>query len=251
MMSADRIAMMSVGGLALSLAACATTAGHQSASASTTTAIDPCARNVQNAIGDTWFLCSLASTDLAHAEAGREKLGNADCDSDPDRCKAPDTALVVRLLFSPATVGREPPRASSIELTGFGGRQAHVETRELVGPATWNTEQHMSMFERPPLTAGAKMAFELSEAATKDILRLAHDLREMPEQASWTLCKDAREDQVIFMADAAGIFVQLYFGQEEYAYLRNSMYLGHAGDIAALVMGGERNADACRPDLRF
>ena len=254
---ASAIAVRAAGVLAfLALDACAS-APHQSAAAMApaTAGLESCLRNIQNAVSDTWFLCSLASSTLAHEEAGREEIGNADCVASPEACQAPDTSLVVRVLFSPPVFGKGPPRASSIELAGFDRARAHADMRELVGPETWFTEQRMSTFERPPMKPGARSQFDLSEQATAEILGLAHDLRNEPEQPSWTLCTidvpDDANDQVIMMGDAAGIFIQFFFGGEEYAYLRNSMYLGHAGDVAALLFGDERNTDACVPDRRL
>jgi len=247
-----------VAGLALaflSLGSCATAALHPAASAMTTD-FDPCRRNVQSAVEETWFLCSLASASLAHEEAGRAAMGNADCIASPESCKAPDSSLVVRLLFSPPAFGRGPPRASSIELAGFGAKRAHADMRELTGPEDWYTRKQMDAgFHRPPMQAGAGRGFDLSEQATAEILSLAHGLREKPEQNSWTLCSidepGVENDQVIMMGDAAGIFIQLFFGGEEHAYLRNSMYLGHAGDIAAVLFGDPRNTEACVPDQKL
>jgi hypothetical protein len=218
--------------------------------------LEACTRNVQSAVSDTWFLCSLASASRAHEEAGRAAMGNADCMASPESCKAPDSSLVVRILFSPPAFGKGPPRASSIELAGFSEKRAHADMRELVGPEDWYTREQMgAAFERPPMTRGAAGGFDLSEQATTAILKLAHDLREKPEQPSWTICAvdqpGEEKDQVIMMGDAAGIFIQLFFGGEEHAYLRNSMYLGHAGDIAALLFGDPLNMEACVPDRRL
>jgi hypothetical protein len=239
----------------LSLCACTSTL-NQTAAAQPPPGLEACTRNVQSAVEETWFMCSLASAGLAHKEAGRAAMGNADCVASPESCQAPDSSLVVRLLFSPPAYGKGPPRASSIELTGFGARNAHADMRELVGPEDWYTRERMGAgFERPPMTPGPASGFDLSAEATAGILKLAHDLRAEPEQHSWTMCTidepGEDSDHVIMMGDAAGIFIQLFFGGEEHAYLRNSMYLGQAGDIAALLFGDPRNMEACVPDRRL
>jgi hypothetical protein len=228
------------------------------ASAAASADLGVCLRNVLSAIDDSWFMCSLASAGLAHEEAGRAAMGNADCLSSPEICEAPDISLVVRVLFSPPVVSVGPPRASSIELAGFDHPRAHADMRELAGPEDWYTRQQMastSAFKRPPMTLSAKSGFDLSPEATAEILKLAHDLRNTPEQHSWTICTvrnpGETKDTSIMMGDAAGIFIQIFFGNEEYAYLRNSMYLGHAGDIAALLFGDPRNMDACIADQRL
>ena len=210
-----------------------------------------CGANPQNAEEEINFVCSLQSTKLAHIEAGRTDVPSQNCPPGV-ACDIANTSLVVRILVSPGTSMDGVPRATSVEVSGFDQPSAHADVRELVGFGPWRPMTDAPV--TPPLMKhGRDRSYELSPGATRRILELAGALRENPEPATWMLCridpKGAADAQpvVIFSTDPAGAFVELFFGGENHAYLRNGAYYGKAGAIAALATGADRIETRCRP----
>lgn len=212
-----------------------------------------CGANPQNAEREINFVCSLQSTDLAHLEAERTPPPRLGCPP-AVACDIEDSSLVVRILFSPATMGMDNvPRATSLEITGFDKPAAHASVRPLEGLGPWRPMTDAPT--TPPLMRRAEGAreFDLSPETTKRILDLASALRKTPETATWLLCRiDAgagadAQPAVVFSNDPAGAFIELFFGGETHAYLRNGAYYGKAGRIAALASGSDRPETRCRP----
>jgi hypothetical protein len=206
-----------------------------------------CGSAVQNADREINFVCSLQSAELAHAEAGRDHVASQGC---PPlvACDIEDKSLVVRILYSPATGMDQVPRASSLELTGFDGPRAHADLRELVGLGPYRPLTDAPGIP-PPMQRGKRdRAFDLTPEQTKRILELAAALRADAEPSTWLLCAinpGGPQPTVVFSTDPAGAFIELYFGAETHAYLRNGAYYGKAGAIASLAMGGTRESP-CR-----
>lgn len=212
-----------------------------------------CGANPQNAEREINFVCSLQSSDLAHLEAGRAPPPKLGCPP-AVACDIEDASLVVRILFSPATMGMDNvPRATSLEITGFDKPTARASARPLEGLAPWRPMTDAPT--TPPLMQRAKggAEFDLTPEATRRILDLASALRRQPETATWLLCRidaGAGKDAlpaVVFSNDPAGAFIELFFGAETHAYLRNGAYYGKAGRIAALASGSDRPETRCRP----
>jgi hypothetical protein len=209
-----------------------------------------CGGNPQNAEEEINFVCSLQSTNLAHIEADRPGVPTQGC-APGVACDIDNSALVVRVLVSPGTNMDGVPRAVSVEVSGFDKPSAHADVRELVGFGPWRPMTDAPV--TPPLMKhGRDRSYELSPGATKRILELAGALRENPEPTTWMLCridpKGAADAQpvVVFSTDPAGAFVELFFGGETHAYLRNGAYYGKAGAIAALATGADREETRCR-----
>jgi hypothetical protein len=212
-----------------------------------------CGSYPQNAEREINFVCSMQSAELAHIEAGRAPPPKQGCPP-AIACDIEDASLVVRILFSPATMGMDNvPRATRVELSGFDKPVAHASARQLEGLGPWSPMTDAPT--TPPLMRRARQEreFDLSPEATKRILDLASALRKEPEVPTWLLCqidagagKDA-QPAVVFSNDPAGAFVELYFGGETHAYLRNGAYYGKAGAIAALASGVTRPDTRCKP----
>jgi hypothetical protein len=211
-----------------------------------------CAANPQNAEEELNFVCSLQSADFAHLEAGRGPVPHLGC-APGAPCVIENTSLVIRILHSPSTGMGEVPHGSSIEVTGFDRPRAHVDVRELVGLREW-TPMTDAPVTPPPMRPGAVRAFDLSPEATARILALAlaSALRENLEPPTWLACRvdpeagSGQQAVTLFATDLGGSFVQLFFGSENHAYLRNGAYYGQAGRIAALAMGVTSPDSGCR-----
>jgi hypothetical protein len=214
-----------------------------------------CARDVLNAAKELDFVCSLFSADLAHVEAGRPAAPKSACVSAAPDCPA-NANLTIRLLYSPAPAMNRLPIAASIEASGFDTPSASLDIRELRGEAVPMNQQDPHAVP-PPMHRGETKLVTLSPEVTAKILALATALRGEPEQASWILCvapsQDGNEahDTTILSPDASGVFVQIFYGAEEHAYLRASPFYGQAGRIAALALGFDPPKEDCRPDRRF
>jgi hypothetical protein len=208
-----------------------------------------CVRDVANAAPELDFVCSLLSADIAHAEAGRMPVAKRACAGE-----CGDAAITIRLLYSPAPAMNHAPIAASIEAAGFDTPSAQLDIRELLGDKTPMVDAHAVP---PPMRRGATQAANLPPVLTAEILMLAKELRSEPEQASWIVCVvpgpggDQKNDTVVLFQDAAGAFIQVFYGGEEHAYLRASPFYGKAGRIAALALGFEPPEEDCRPDRRF